>query len=113
MDTVLTIVLTALASSGLFSFMTFLIQRKDNRKKEEYLKTLKRLEDKINEVEKGSIRTQMLILMNHYPNETSRIMMLAKKYFDDLKGDWYMTGLFNNWLTANNFGKPEWFDPKD
>ena len=59
---------------------------------------LDKLEKKINErldtLEKASLRTQMLILMNHYPEESYRLMECAKKYFNELNGDWWMSGLF-------------------
>ena len=53
--------------------------------------------------------------MNYYPEEKTEIMKLAEHYFKPksqggLEGDWYMTGIFNKWLTDNNIGKPEWFN---
>lgn len=70
------------------------------------------LKSSLDRSERDTCRIQMLIMMTHYPNETSQIMKLAQHYFGDLQGDWYMTGVFNKWLVDNNIGKPEWFDPK-
>lgn len=106
------IILTAIASSGLFAFVQFLIKRHDDKKGrnanidhklEEFEKQLKRCE-------RDNCRTQMLLLMSDYPEDKAEIMRLAEHYFHDLQGNWYMTGMFNRWLIANNIGKPEWFD---
>lgn len=102
MNNILQIIIAALASSGLFSFITFLIQRKD-----------KRTDKRLDVLERDGCRTQMLIMLNHYPDDTTEIMKLAEHYFRDLKGDWYMTSIFNKWLERNKLGKPEWFNAED
>ena len=40
---------------------------------------------------------QLLTLMKNYPDNEEEIMKVARYYFDDLNGDWYMTGLFIKW----------------
>lgn len=42
-------------------------------------------------------RNQLLTLMKNYPDNEEEIMKVARHYFDDLNGDWYMTGLFIKW----------------
>lgn len=59
--------------------------------------------------EKDSVRTQLLLLMSDYPNNTAEIMGVAQHYFDDIGANWYMTSCFNRWLDSNGIGKPEWF----
>ena len=71
---------------------------------------LTRLSLKMDKQERDSCRTQMLLLMSDYPGQTEEIMRLARHYFQDLSGNWYMTSLFNKWLSDNNIGKPEWFN---
>ena len=71
---------------------------------------LSRIEKKQDKLERDSCRTQLLLLMSDYPDQTEEIMRLAQHYFADLRGNWYMTGLFNHWLEENRIGKPEWFD---
>lgn len=71
---------------------------------------LTKLSKKMDKLERDSCRTQMLMLMSDYPGQTEEIMRLARHYFEDLSGNWYMTSLFNKWLSDNNIGKPEWFD---
>ena len=92
------IILACLGSSGLFAFLTFLIQRKDNK-----------LDKRLDKMERDSVRTQILILMNHYPDNVQEIMKISQYYFETLNGDWYMTSLFNQWLEKNQIAEPEWF----
>lgn len=42
-------------------------------------------------------RNQLLTLMKNYPDNEEEIMKVARYYFNDLKGDWYMTSLFIKW----------------
>lgn len=114
MELAITIIGIILGSSGLFAFLTFLITRRDNAKKE-----IKTLNGKIDNIEQclieerlNSTRVQMLIMMNHYKKDKHQIMQLAERYFKDLHGDFYMTSLFAEWLNKNNIEKPLWFDEK-
>lgn len=42
-------------------------------------------------------RNQLLTLMKNYPDNEEEIMKVAKYYFKELNGDWYMTSLFIKW----------------
>lgn len=70
-----------------------------------------KLEHKAAKEEKDNVRLQLLVLFSDYPENVSEILEVAHHYFVDIQGDWYMTNMFNNWLTKNNVGQPEWFDP--
>lgn len=59
--------------------------------------------------ELDNVRLQLLVLMSDYPRERQEIMRVAEHYFKDLKGNWYMTSMFNRWLEDNGIAKPEWF----
>lgn len=100
----LEIVLTILGSVGFYSFLQFLITRKDNRKA-----TLQKILKKLDKAEKDNCRTQMLVLMSDYPEERKEIFTLAEHYFVDLHGDWYMTSLFRNFIRDENLDPPLWF----
>lgn len=107
----LTILGSVLGSVGLFGFLQFMITRHDKKKG-----IFKQILDKLNEhdkrferQERDTCRTQMLVLMSDYPNETQELMKLAKHYFVDLNGDWYATTLFQNYLHKNNIPLPPWF----
>ena len=88
----------------MFAFFEYLINRNDSMKER-----LDRMEKNQQKSERDLVRTQMLIMMNHYPESEAEIMKLAEHYFKDLEGDWYMTSLFNKWLAKTGIGKPEWF----
>lgn len=91
-------------------------QNDDKDKRIEALEALAKSQQKsLDRAERDSCRIQMLIMMMHYQHETEQIMRLAEHYFKPkseggLEGNWYMTGIFNNWLTTNGIGKPEWFN---
>lgn len=49
------------------------------------------------ELKLSTTRSQLLTLMKNYPDNEEEIMKVAKYYFNDLDGDWYMTSLFIEW----------------
>ena len=49
------------------------------------------------ELKLDTTRNQLLTLMKNYPDNEEEIMKVAKYYFKDLNGDWYMTSLFIEW----------------
>lgn len=96
-----TIILAALGPNALFAFLQFAITRHD---------TKKNVKNKLTILEKDVLRTQLLLLILLRPEEQQEILTIAEHYFGDLKGDWYMTSIFNKWLKAANVAEPEWFD---
>lgn len=100
MDTVAAI-LVAVVGSGL---VQYLISRHDNKKN---------VKGKLLTLEKDVLRTQLLLLILIRPQEKQEILTISEHYFSDLKGDWYMTSIFNKWLLENTIAKPEWFDDKN
>lgn len=98
------ILTTSLGSTALFSFLQFLITRND-QKRGQMASIVKRLD----KLEKDSIRTQLLVLMNDYPENKQQIIMLAEYYFCSLKSNWYLTGIFENFLKKNGIPSPVWF----
>jgi uncharacterized protein HemX len=55
---------------------------------------------KVDTAEENATRSQLLTLMSDYPNNESEILKVAQYYFQDLNGDWYMTGLFTKWAES-------------
>lgn len=104
-EIILAIVIAALGSSGLTKLIEFLIQRKDKKKDQ-----LQEITERLDIAERDSCRTQMLVMMSDYPDEKAEIMKLAEHYFRVLKGDWYLTGLFDSWLKKHGIIKPAWFN---
>ena len=94
----------ALGSSGLFAFIQFLINRKDSKND-----VLKRMEKTQKSIQRDTTRTQLLVLISDYPENASEILMLAEKYFVQLEGNWYMSSIFNKWLSEREMPKPTWY----
>lgn len=107
MATVITAVVSvigAIVGSGLIQYF---INRADDKKDK-----LSAIEKKLDKTERDACRTQLLLLMAYYKEDKSEILTLAKHYFDDLQGDWYMSSMFNKWLKLNNIDVPNWFNMK-
>lgn len=96
-----TIIAAVIGSGALSALIAGIFQLVNNRRE----KTDKRFQV----LEKDVLRTQMLLMLKDFPEETSEIMKLAQHYFEDLDGNWYLTTMFNTWLTQNDIAKPEWF----
>ena len=90
--------------AGVVAIITLLLNRKWSKddKKDNVPSMLSKLERDI-------CRTQLLLMLSDYSHEQQEIMKLAKHYFGDLEGNWYMSSIFNKWIEENNIGKPEWF----
>lgn len=95
------IVLAVIGSGALSALIAGIFQIINNRRE----KTDKRFQI----LEKDILRTQMLLMLKDFPEEKAEILKIAEHYFGDLDGNWYLTTMFNTWLTENNIAKPEWF----
>lgn len=101
----LTTIISALLGGGIVSFAQFLINRHDKRSD-----VLNEIIKKLDRTEKDCVRTQLLMMMNHYPNRQDEIMSVARHYFVDDRGNWFMTSLFKHWCEDNKIEVPNWFD---
>lgn len=97
--------------SGVFAVINnnMAAAREAEQKKIERTEGLETLKNKLNKLEKDSVRTQLLLLMSDYSENEQEILEVAQHYFADCKGNWYMTRMFTKWLTDNGIGRPEWF----
>lgn len=102
--TITTIVIAIIGSNALFAFLQFMITRSD---------TQKNVKGKLLILEKDVLRTQLLMLLLIKPEEKQEILTIGEHYFRVLKGDWYMTSMFNKWLKASEVAEPTWFDSKE
>lgn len=107
-EIIVAIVVAVLGSGGLFTFIQFLINRNDTTKAE-----LLGIKKDLEENKLSACRTELLIMMNHYPNETKEIYRLGQKYFRDLGGDFYMTAMFAKWLQEHDLPRPVWLVEED
>ena len=115
------VIIALLGASGIFSFVMFMITRHDKKidtKNEsdkeirDELKTimdlLEDLRDQVDKNEKDNLRTQLLVLMADYPDNTAELLECAQHYFVDMDGNWYLTPIFAKFVEAHDIGKPEW-----
>lgn len=56
----------------------------------------------VSEIKLSSTRNELLLMMQNNPENIVEIERLAKVYFVDMKGDFYMTGLYSKW--AKQYG---------
>lgn len=110
MEMLKAVIIAVLGSAAVFGFIQFLISRHD--KKNDDLKELKEeikdLQKETKKSLKDSVRLQLLVLLIMRPDEDKEIIEVAQHYFNDLKGNWYMTPLFYKWCQTKKI-KPEWF----
>ena len=104
LELIITVVVSIISSSALFTFIQFLINRKD--KKED---KMDKIEKAIESITRSEYRTQLLVLMKDYPTQTQEILEVAQKYFIECNGNWYMKALFDSWLSYQNLGRPDWY----
>lgn len=97
------IVAAILASNGFFALVQFMITRHDTKKS---------IKGRLDRLEKDGLRTQLLLMLLIKPEEQQEILTIGEHYFAVLKGNWYMTSMFNKWLAENDIAEPEWFDNK-
>ena len=100
MGTIIVAVLGSSLLGGLLSQIFEMIRRKQD--KDDITKSLIKRLDKL---EKDSVRTQLLILLSDYYYREEEIMEVARHYFDDLHGDWYMTKMYEEWQDENEQSK--------
>lgn len=105
MTTIITIISAIVTSQAIFGFIQFAITRRD---------TKKNIEGKLTTLEKDTLRTQLLFLIIMQPEEKHEILTIAEHYFSKppkgLDGNWYLTSIFNRWLSDMDIAEPEWFD---
>lgn len=104
------IVLGLLGGGNLVLFVKFLIERHDRKKERAEDQDKESVKKRLIVLERDGLRTQLLLLILLRPTEQTEILRLAEHYFKDLKGNWYMTSIFNKWIESEKVAEPEWFD---
>lgn len=99
------ILIAIIGSTAVATLVQFFVTRHDNRKN---------IADKLTKLERDGLRSQLLLLILMKPEETQEIMTIAEHYFSKppkgLGGNWYMTSIFNKWVSEHDIAEPEWFD---
>lgn len=96
----LQIIIAVVGSTTLATLVQFFVTRHDNKRN---------LSKRLDRLERDGLRTQLLLLVLLKPGEKQEVLTLAEHYFKDLKGNWYMTSIFNTWVEENGIAEPEWF----
>ena len=60
------------------------------------------IRDELSAVKLSTTRNELILLMEHNPKNIIEIERLAKLYFVDMNGDFYMTSLYSSW--AKEYG---------
>lgn len=113
-DFVLPIVLAVIASNAVFGTIQFFVTRHDTKKKEKTAgdKSDAEIRSTLVKLEMHTTRVELLIMIKLFPTEQQEILKIARRYFAELHGDWYVTGIFNHWLEEHGVGNPDWFHPE-
>ena len=96
-----------IGGGSLVTLLIFLIKRHDERKDE-----LGKINKQLYTLEKDGVRTQLLLLMEHYTDEDEHeLLTCAEHYFSEehLNANWYMTAKFKRFLDAKKIPIPIWF----
>lgn len=100
MNTIASVIIGLLGAVDFVTLLIFFINRHDQKKG---------LEDKLKTLEKDGLRTQLLMLILLQPDAKQEILTVGQHYFRDLKGNWYMSDVFNRWCIKHG-QEPDWFD---
>lgn len=111
-EVIVPIILGVIASGGLWTFIQFMINRKDSQKDkiDGIDSKLNTIEKNLVKAEKDNLRTQLMLMISTYPDEETEILQLAQHYFKDLKGNWVCTAIFQRYLKDRKIERPDWFD---
>lgn len=66
-----------------------------------------RRDDELREIRLDTTRTQMYIKMEHEPHNHDTILLIARRYFEELQGDWCATSDFLAWAERENVKVPQ------
>ena len=112
MKELIPLIIAVITSNAVLGFIQFLITRRDIKKGE-----VKKIEDEIKNIkinlkyiDQGNIRLQLMFLIKDYPDREEEIIKLAKKYFVDFNGNYYLTKMFKQYLDEHKLLYPTWFE---
>lgn len=63
---------------------------------------IEQLSNDVASIKLDTTRMQLMTLINEDPDNVTDILKVAKYYFKDLHGDWYMSGMFADWAEKHN-----------
>lgn len=104
------IIIAIIGSGVLSTIVSAIITAISNRKSKlkDIEKKLEAIEKNQKTAEKDTLRTQLLVMIADFPEETTDILRLAEHYFKDLDGNWVASALFNEWAKTHCESAPTW-----
>lgn len=63
---------------------------------------LENVKNEVKSIKLDETRLQLLVAINTTPDDTKTILEIARVYFLELKGDWYMTPKFIAWARKHD-----------
>lgn len=60
------------------------------------------LDSRLKDLKKDETRIQLLYLLAHDEDDKESILTVARYYFEELKGDWYVSSLFTKWAKKHD-----------
>ena len=60
------------------------------------------LDSRIKDLKKDETRIQLLYLLAHDENDKESILTVGRYYFEELKGDWYVSSIFSKWAKKHD-----------
>lgn len=115
MDSGLITLIVGLLGGGTFATLVqFFVKRGDDKdtKYAEIKKELEYIRSEIKESQRDRKRQQLLTMMYHNPTNIDTICEIARVYFTELDGNWYMDMEFQKWLDEQKVPRPSWFIKK-
>lgn len=103
MNTIASIAIAFLGALDIATLIVFFVTRHDNHKERD-----EGIQDTLIKLEKDGLRTQLLLLILLKPEEKQEILTLGEYYFGKLKGNWYLSSVFNQWAKEHE-ENPVWF----
>ena len=110
------------------TFVQFLISRNDKKAKQlncisDDIKKIKsvivtkeelnKVNEQITSIDRQLDRVQLNLLIKMSPERTEAVMKVAKRYFVEEGGNWYLGELFTNYCRDNNLDIPSWYKHND
>ncbi len=65
-------------------------------------KRVSSMESTVNDIRQDTVRLQLDNLINNDSENIESILTVARQYFIEMKGDWYMTEKFKTWGREHN-----------
>lgn len=103
MNFLASIAIAVLGAIDIAALIMFFVTRHDNHKEQS-----EGIQDTLIKLEKDGLRTQLLLLILLKPEEKQEILTLGEYYFGKLKGNWYLSSVFNQWAKEHD-ENPSWF----